>query len=140
MAKRNEKLVRRWFEEVWNKRREGAIDEMLTENVSALGLPPEPMSGREAFKQFHRAFLAGFPQLHISVEEVISERDRVAFLCRVRATHQNGRSCEFAGGSFVRVRKGKMAIGHNIWNFHEMLEQLGAASENSVLNAVQGGE
>ena len=137
MSQENEALIRRWFDEVWNQRREEAIDDMMADDVSALGLPPEPMRGREAFKQFYRPFIAAFPDFHVSVEEVISEGDRVAFRCRVRGTHRNGRNCEFDGGGFARIRDGRLTVGHNIWNFHEMLEQLQIIPANAVMSAVQ---
>ena len=139
MSDANKELIRRWFEEVWNQRRADAIDQMMAEDVSALGLPPEPMDSREAFKRFHRVFIEGFPHFHVSTEEVFAEDDRVAFRCRVRGTHRSGRPVEFDGGGFAQVRDGKLIVGHNVWNFHDMLEQLGAVQPNAVLNAVQGG-
>jgi predicted ester cyclase len=135
----NEALIRRWFDEVWNQRREEAIDEMMADDVNAKGLPPEPIGSREAFKQFHRAFLAAFPDLSVSVEEVISEGDRLAYRSRLRATHRNGRVCECDGGGFVRIRNGMLTEGYNIWNFHELLEQLQAVPANSVMKAIQTG-
>lgn len=137
MSEQNEALIRRWFDEVWSQRREEAIDELMADDVSALGLPPEPISSREAFKQFYRPFIAAFPELGISVEEVFSRDDRIGFRCRVRGTHRNGRRCEFEGGGFVRVREGKLAEGHNIWNFLEMLEQLGLVPANTLMTAIQ---
>ena len=137
MSEQNEALIRRWFDEVWNQRREEAIDEMMVDDVVAKGLPPEPINSREAFKQFYRAFIAGFPELTISVEEVITEGDRLAYRARLRCTHRSGRSCEVEGAGFVRIRDGRLTAGHNIWNFHELLEQLQAVSPNAVMQAVQ---
>jgi len=139
MSERNEALIRRWFDEVWNQRREEAIDEMMVDDVVAKGLPPEPINGREAFRQFHRLFIAAFPKLSISIEEVIAKRDRLAYRARLRATHRSGRTCEVDGAGFVRIRRGRLTAGHNIWNFHELLEQLEAAPPNSVMKAVQSG-
>ena len=133
MSEQNEALIRRWFDEVWNQRREEAIDEMMVEDVAAKGLPPEPIDSREAFKQF----IAAFPELSISVEEVISAGDRLAYRARLRATHRSGRSCEVDGAGFVRIRDGRLTAGYNIWNFHELLEQLQAVPPNAVMKAVQ---
>jgi ketosteroid isomerase-like protein len=139
MSEQHEALIRRWFDEVWNQRRGEAIDEMMADEVEAFGLPA-PTHGREAFKQFHQAFLAGFTALYVTVEEVISEGDRAAYRCRLKATHRNGRTAEVDGAGFVRIRDGQLTAGHNIWNFHELLEQLGAISRNSVMNAVRPGD
>lgn len=140
MSEQNEALIRRWFDEVWNQRREEAIDEMMVDDVVAKGLPPEPIGNREAFKQFYRLFISAFPELSITVEEVISAGDRLAYRARLRATHRSGRSCEVDGAGFVRIRDGRLTAGHNIWNFHELLEQLQAAPPNAVMKAVQSGE
>ena len=37
MSVANKVLVYRWYEEVWNKKRESAIDEMLSPDVVLLG-------------------------------------------------------------------------------------------------------
>ena len=47
-------FIHRWFEEVWNKKRESAIDEMLDDDVVVYGLGPEDIVGPENFKAFHR--------------------------------------------------------------------------------------
>ena len=139
MSEQNEALIRRWFEEVWNQRREETIDELMAEHVNAIGLPPEPLHGPTAFKAFYRPFIAAFPQLTISVEEAYSRGDRVAFRCSVKGTHRSGRTCEFDGGGFVTVRDGKLAEGHNIWNFHDMLAQVGAVPADAFFNALGPG-
>ncbi len=38
MYEKNKRLAERWFEEVWNLRRENAIDELLAEDGVAFGL------------------------------------------------------------------------------------------------------
>ena len=38
MSEHNKAFIRRWFEEVWNKGREEAIDEMFAEEGVANGL------------------------------------------------------------------------------------------------------
>jgi hypothetical protein len=70
---------------------------------------------------------------------VISADDRLAYRARLRATHRSGRSCEVDGAGFVRIRDGRLTVGYNIWNFHELLEQLQAVPPNSVMKAVQSG-
>ena len=55
MSEENKELVRRWFEEVWNKGRADAIDEMFDENGIAHGLsddPSNPITGPKASDRF----------------------------------------------------------------------------------------
>ena len=53
MSTESKDLIRRWFEEVWNKGREDAIDEMFAADGVAHGLTEEgdkTMRGPEQFK------------------------------------------------------------------------------------------
>ena len=53
MIEDNKAFIRRWFEEVWNKGREEAIDEMFAAEGVANGLVDEsgqPLRGPEGFK------------------------------------------------------------------------------------------
>jgi hypothetical protein len=51
-------LTRRWFEEVWNKAREGAIDELLAADGIAHGLGEagQDLRGPAEFRKFYRQF------------------------------------------------------------------------------------
>jgi hypothetical protein len=89
MSEENKKLVRRWFEEVWNQQNEEAIDAMFASGGKAYGFP-EPHSvlvGPESFKEIHRFFLGAFPDLRITVQEIITEGDKVAVRWTATMTH-----------------------------------------------------
>ena len=66
MSEQNKALVQRWFDEVWNKRRAAAIDEMLSDEAIVHGLDPAP-AGNDRFKQFHAAFSNGLPDLSVRI-------------------------------------------------------------------------
>ena len=90
MSVANKVLVYRWYEEVWNKKRESAIDEMLAADVILYGLtenPTEALRGTEGFKKYWREMVTIFPDIQVAVESTIAEDDRVAARCSLRATH-----------------------------------------------------
>ncbi|HEX8187970.1 MAG TPA: ester cyclase [Pyrinomonadaceae bacterium] len=133
----NVALVRRWFEEVWNKGREEAIEEMFDEEGVAHGLADEtgaPLRGPANFREFHRKFRGAFPGVEVSVDDAISEGDKVAARCTVRARHEGetlgfaatSRPVEFNGMTFLRVRGGKIVEAWNNFDFMTMFQQLGA--------------
>jgi steroid delta-isomerase-like uncharacterized protein len=137
----NETLLHRWFEEVWNQRREDAIDELADENVVAYGLTDEKgetVSGREGFKNLHRAFLSAYPDLKITVEDAISEGNKVAARCTVRATHAGeglgvaptNQPIEFTGLVFVKIKDGRIVEAWNEFDFMKMYSQVGALTLN----------
>ena len=132
----NEALARRWFEEVWNKGRVEAIDEMFAEDGVAHGLSDAGASlrGPAGFRPFFHSFRGAFPDTEIVVEDVIAEGDKLAARCSVRARHQGdtlgfratGRPIEITGMVFIRARDGKIAEAWNNFDFMTLFQQLGA--------------
>jgi hypothetical protein len=99
MSEENKTLIRRWFDEVWNKGRADAIDEMFAANGIAHGLSDDsesPLVGPEAFKVFHAKSRDAFPDIIVTVEDMVAEGDRVAARCSVRGKH-TGDSLGFPG-------------------------------------------
>ena len=141
MAEEHETFLHRWFEEVWNNRSEDAIDEMLAEDIVAHGLTDaegNTVRGREGFKTLHRAFLSAYPDLKITVEDAITEGDKIAARCTVRATHEGEgigvsptkQPVEFTTMTMVRIKDGKIVEGWNEVDFMKMYSQVGALTLN----------
>ena len=137
MAEENKALIRRWFQEVWNKGREEAIDEMFAEDGIAHGLADESgqeMRGPTDFKPFFRKFRTAFPDIEVVVEDTVTEGDKVAARCTVRGRHQSDslgiaatqKPMEISGITIVRVRDGKIVEAWNNFDFMTMFRQLGA--------------
>ncbi len=136
MSEENKAIVRRWFEEVWNKGRADAIDEMFDENGIAHGLsddPSNPIKGPANFRPFHAVFRDAFPNMIIVIEDMVAEGDKVAARCSVRGKHEGdfrGNAAtqspvEFTGMTIVRIDKGKIVEAWNNFDFLTMNKQLG---------------
>jgi steroid delta-isomerase-like uncharacterized protein len=136
MSQENADLIRRWFEEVWNKGREEAIDEMFASNGIAHGLADEAgndLLGPQDYKPFFRKFRSAFPEIKVVVEDTVAEGDKVAARCSVRGQHQSdslgfaatGQATEFTGITIVRIENGKIAEAWNNFDFMTMYKQLG---------------
>jgi steroid delta-isomerase-like uncharacterized protein len=137
MTKENDALIRRWFEEVWNKGREEAIDEMFAEDGVANGLTDESgqaLRGPAGFKPFFRKFREAFPEIEVVVEDTVAEGDKVAARCTVRGRHRGDTlgfaatqaPVEFTGICIGRIRDGKIVEAWNNFDFMTMFQQLGA--------------
>ena len=132
-----EALTHRWFEEVWNKGRAEVIDEMMAEDVVAHGLGEGggDIVGTSAFKAFHAQFKGAFPDMHITVEDVISAGDRSACRFSGTGTHTGGhlgmeatgRRVTFTGVAFTRWRDGKVVEVWNNGDIAGIMQQIGTA-------------
>jgi steroid delta-isomerase-like uncharacterized protein len=133
----NVTVIRRWFEEVWNKGREEAIDELFDEEGLAHGLAAErgvPLRGVSGFKPFFRRLRGAFPEIEVVVEDTVSEGDKVAARCTVRGRHRGDTlgikatdsPVEFDGICIVRISGGKIVEAWNNFDFMLMFQQLGA--------------
>lgn len=130
-------LAHRWFEEVWNKGRADAIDEMMADDAVARGLTD--VSGKELrgptdFKPFFYSFRDAFPDIQVTVEETVSEGDMLAVRCSVTGTHAGegiglaatNRPVTFTGMCMLRIKDGKIVEAWNNFDFMSMFQQLGA--------------
>ena len=133
-ARDNKALLRRWFEEVWNKGRAEAIDEMFAPDGLAHGLAGgEPLRGPAHFKQFFHTFKDAFPDIEVVVEDTVAEGDKVAARCTVRGRHHGDtlgfaatkRPVEFTGICIARWRDGQIIEAWNNFDFMTMYQQLG---------------
>jgi steroid delta-isomerase-like uncharacterized protein len=133
MSKENRALIRRWFKEVWDKGRAEAIDEMFAPAGVAHGLSgDEAVRGPEGFKAFHRSFREAFPDVSVKVVDTVTEGDKIAARCLVRATHKGGslgfaathKPVEFEGILIARIKGGKIAESWNNFDFLRLYQQL----------------
>jgi steroid delta-isomerase-like uncharacterized protein len=134
----NKRLARRWFDQVWNKRRTQAIDAMMSASCIAHGKAADggDAIGADAFKLFQAAYLGAFPDLRVDVEDVIAEGRKVVVRWTATGTHQGdglgfaatGKPMRINGMSFIVVKGGMVAEGWDAYDQHGMLQQLGVAA------------
>jgi steroid delta-isomerase-like uncharacterized protein len=135
-TEKNKALLRRWFEEVWNKGNTEAVDELFAADGIAHGLSDDienPLRGPAGFKPFHEMFLGAFPNVEVVVEDMIAEGDKVVARCSVRAKHSgdhlgiaaSGAPVDFTGIAIVRVRDGQVVEAWNNFDFMLMNKQIG---------------
>jgi len=124
-----------WFDEVWNKGRADAIDELFAKDCIAYGLGDGEVKGPEAFKAFQAQFCGAFPDLKIKVEEIVSEGDLTASRISGTGTHTGdqlgvaptGIAVTFTGMTFTRWKDGQIVEGWNNVDVVGILKQIGAA-------------
>lgn len=104
MSEENQSLVRRYAEEVWNHGNLDVVNEFISQDyVNHSNLSSQEMRGPEGVRQFVAAVRNGFSDVHLVIDDQVSERDAVVTRYSIYGTH----SGEFAGlaatGKQVRI-------------------------------------
>ncbi len=120
-------LITRWFEEVWNNGSDSAIDELFHPQGHARGVPQpdSDLIGPAGFKTLYHPFRQQFSNIHIHLEEILVDGDRVATRWTATLTHTGstpelaatGKQVTLPGSSFVHYKGDKI---NEAWNYMDM--------------------
>ena len=132
MSQTNVELARRWMDEVWNKRIEATIEEMLAPEAIGHSEGNPDFHGIAAFREYRGAYLAAFPDLQIEVQDAIGSGDEVAVRWRVRGSHggdglgiaSTGKAVDFWGITWLRLSGGQIVEGWDAWNQGGLMQRL----------------
>src|SRR5215212_5618874 len=86
MSEDNKALARRSWEEIVNERNPDAIEEIYPPDL-VWHEPDQDLRGYEQARQFVSSFFRGFPDINITVEDVIGEGEQVVTRYTIRGTH-----------------------------------------------------
>jgi steroid delta-isomerase-like uncharacterized protein len=141
-AEDNKAIVRRFVEEVWNKGNLGIIDEMFSPDwVEHDPDRPEELRGLGDAKRRVEEVRNAFPDLHVTLEDLIAEGDKVVSRWTARGTHQGellgipptGRQVEFTGMRIQRISGGKLVETWHQPDTLGMMRQLGLIPDSGQL-------
>lgn len=135
-------LIRKWFEEVWNKGRESAIDEMCAKEAVGHGqtVDGSDIQGPENFRKFWEAFRAAFTSIHVEPHRTISEGELALLHWTITMKHTGtfmgipatGKTITARGMSIQRFVNGKIVEAWDNYDQLGILLQLGAVSLDKV--------
>ena len=135
MAQENSRLIRRWFEEVWNNGRMEAIDEIASPDVIGHGQAQHATDiGLKEFKPFVQALRSAFPDMKVTIDYVIEQGDKVVARWTSTMTHRGeflgiaptGKKATITGTTTQRISGGKIVEGWDNWDQLGLLVQIGA--------------
>jgi steroid delta-isomerase-like uncharacterized protein len=134
LEEKNKALVRRFYEEFFNKGNLAVVDELHTADFRHYDSgAPDPGGGPEGYKRRNAIFLKAFPDRHVTIDDMVAEGDKVATRSTMRATQTGdlpgipatGRRVVVTATIISRIQDGKIAEEWEDWNALGMLEQLG---------------
>ena len=131
MSNPNAERSRRWFEEIWNRRRLSAIEEFLTPE-SVGHTEAGDLRGVDEFKRFQADVLSAFPDLFITIEAIVADGDDVVIRWRASGCHSGDglgvcatqQQVSFEGMTWHRYWDGMLMEGWNFWNHAAMVQRL----------------
>jgi steroid delta-isomerase-like uncharacterized protein len=87
-AEENKGKTRRFMDEVFNKGNLAVADELLAPNLIDHNPFPGQPPGVEGLKQATVALRQAFPDLHVTVDEMLSDGDKVVIRSTMKGTHK----------------------------------------------------
>ena len=84
----NKAVLRRVAEEIFNKGDLAVVDEVIASNYVYHGSGGQEYKGPEGFKQIVTMFRTAFPDLRVTLEDMVAEGDKVAHRLTIRGTHK----------------------------------------------------
>lgn len=131
----NRALARRWYDEFINAHDVNALDDVLAPDFQSHFLRGSPGRGRDELKQIDGAMFAAFPDLHVTVEDMVAEGDRVAVGSSTHGTHTGdglgvsatGQELTGTGMDIFRMANGKIAERWAETDFTGLMHQIGTA-------------
>ncbi len=133
-------LVQRIYEELHNHKNLSVADDTVAADVRyrASGVPE--VHGLAAFKESVAADLVGFPDQHITLDDIVADGDLVASRWTYRGTHRGDyfgiapteKSVVISFISMDRVTSGKVVEITTVWDNFDIMQQLGLVPDTAA--------
>jgi steroid delta-isomerase-like uncharacterized protein len=127
-------LFGRLYHSVWNERRFEYIEQVIAP-THALGDPTIEGGavGPKAYRRQVERFLRGLPDLKFTVDDTVSENDKMVVYWTISGTHEGEflgvaathRKVAFSGITINQIADGKILESTVIWDGVSLLKQMG---------------
>jgi len=128
---RNKAIVRRMFEAI-NKQSLDSLDKLMAPDF-VLHMHAKQAQGWEVSRQVVEGEIKAFPDLHVAIEDIIAEGDKVCVRLQETATHTGeyrglaptGNKLSYTVVAIWRIIEGKIVEGWIVYDQRDFLKQLG---------------
>ena len=138
MSEHNKAIVRRLFAELWNNGNLSVADQLFTPNYTHHdSSSPDFGHGPESERKRATLYRTAFPDLRLTIEDLISEGETVMARWSSRGTHKGelngiaptGKQVTISGVTIARFVNGKMSEGFVNWDALGLMQQLGVVPQ-----------
>jgi steroid delta-isomerase-like uncharacterized protein len=138
VSEANKDLIRRMEDAIFNQRNLDAIDQFISPDYVLRTAPEGMAADRDAVRGSMAAYLAGFPDLRVEVEQLVAEGDRVVALLVYSGTHQGelfgipatGRRIVVRQLAIYRIDGGQVVEEWEVSDQLGLMQQLGVVAEH----------
>ncbi len=129
----NKLVVRRWYDDYVNRHDLGVLDELLTQDFVNHVPSNAPGNGKAELGMADGLLFAAFPDLRLTIEDMITDGDKIVVRYSALGTHQGsfygaaptGKTLTSSGIDVFRCVNGKVAERWLEADFLGFLQQLG---------------
>ncbi|WP_325379174.1 ester cyclase [Methanocella sp.] len=143
VEKENKALVRRFYEDFYNRSRLDAIDDMF--DPSYIHHTPEVPEEKMSYEEYREHILSlarAFPHMKVTIDDQVAEKDRVATRYTMYGIQEGdlpgiparGRDVKVAAMTILSVKGGRIVEGWEVYDSLDMALQLGVAQVVSTLS------
>ena len=141
---KNKAFVADIFERIWNKKEDLSILDEFNNPNTTIHIPAEPISpwtGVETNKMVVKEYLTAFPDMHVTINDIFAEGDKVVVRWTNESTHKGefkgipptGRRVKFNGISILRLADGKVVEEWWAFDVFGLMQQLTAVSDKETI-------
>jgi steroid delta-isomerase-like uncharacterized protein len=145
MSENNKAIVRRLIEEFWNKGNQSLAEQFFAPTYTHHDAStPDFGQGPESEKKRANLYRTAFPDLRLTIQDIIAEGETVMTRWSCQGTHKGdlngiaptGKQINISGVTVVRFSNSKMVEGYVNWDALGMMQQLGVVPQLAQAKAV----
>lgn len=139
MSEKNKALVQRWHDEGINQQNADLALELCAENFRFhfAFITPDYPAGAAALRHWASATFEFFPDFHVTIDDMVSEDDKVAFRVTITATHggeifgvaPTGEQLNWGGMGIFQIENGKLVEFWWMPDLFNLMQQLNLVPE-----------
>jgi predicted SnoaL-like aldol condensation-catalyzing enzyme len=129
----NRKVVREFYEEVFQKHKLNAVDRFMHEDYMQHN--PDVRQGKKGFVDFHKGFFSAIPDSCATINQMVAEGDLVFVYNTITGTHAGegfldypptGNKVNYDVVDMFRLRDGKLCEHWDVADTRALFSQVGA--------------
>lgn len=126
-------LVRRFYADAWNRWDDGAVDEILAEDVTFRGSLGDEVRGRSGWRAYRDMIRSGVPDFHNEIVDLVTSPGRAAARLRYTGHHTGvllghrggGARIDYAGAAFFTCVSGVLTAAWVLGDIDALRRQIG---------------